>query len=118
MSESLETTKDIDAVDADGWTALHRAARKGDVIEVERLLAAGANVDARTTVRNAWSITRDSTPLIVATRSNQFDVMRLLLDRGADIDARNDRGYGNENRSIYAFLHDVAQLDAVVMRGE
>ena len=81
MSESLETTKDIDAVDADGWTALHRAARKGDVNEVERLLAAGANVGARTTSGFA----RDSTLLLIATRYKHFDVMRLLLDRGADI---------------------------------
>ncbi len=48
MSESLETTKDIDAVDEYGWNALHHAASKGDVSEVERLLAASAYVDART----------------------------------------------------------------------
>ena len=91
MSESLETTKDIDAVDERGWTALHRAAKKGNVNEVERLLAAGANVDVRTA---AWSagFTRGSTPLVVATRSKHFDIMRLLLDRGADIDACDDLG--------------------------
>ena len=83
MSESSESTNDIDAFDADGWTALHRAAEKGDVDEVERLLAAGANVDARTTSRR---FARD-TPLIIATRYKHFDVMRLLIDRGADIEA-------------------------------
>ncbi len=98
MSESLETTKDIDAVDRNGWTALHHAASKGDVSEVERLLAAGANVDARTT----GGFARNSTPLLIATRSLHFDVMRLLLDHGADIEARDDCGYGNEN-ALYAF---------------
>ena len=96
MSKSLESTKDIDAVDANGWNALHRAVSKEDVSEVERLLAAGANVDARTTARRL-NFPRNSTPLIVATRCKRFDVMRLLLDRGADIEARNDDGYGNEN---------------------
>ena len=96
MSESSKKTKDIDAVDADGWTALHLAAKKGDVSEVERLLAAGANVDARTT-RRFLGVGRNSTPLIVATRFNQFDIMRLLVDHGADIEARDDRGYVNEN---------------------
>ncbi len=95
MSESLETTKDIDAVDANGWNALHHAAKKGDVIEVERLLAAGANANGRTMA--SLKFPRNSTPLMVATRYKHIDVMRLLIDRGADIEARNDDGYGNEN---------------------
>ena len=97
MSESLETTKDIDAVNADGWTALHCAAKKGDVSEVKRLLAAGANVDASTPARFVLGLARDSTPLLIATRYKHFDVMRLLLDRGADIDVCDDDGYGSEN---------------------
>ena len=84
---------DIDAVNTDGWTALHRAASEGDISEVERLLAAGANVEARTTAK----VPRSSTPLIVATQSKRFDVMRLLLDHGADIGACDDHGYRNEN---------------------
>ena len=95
MSKSLETTNDIDAVDKRGWTALHRAAQ-GDVSEVERLLAAGANVEARTSAFVA-GIGRNSTPLIIAAYYNYFDVMRLLLDRGARIDACDNEGYGNEN---------------------
>ena len=93
MSKSSNKTKDIDAVDADGWTALHYAAEKGDMAEVERLLAAGANVDARTTATFARWTARNSTPLVVATFHKRFDVLRSLVDRGADIDARNDHGY-------------------------
>ena len=110
MSKSSKTTKDIDAVDADGWNALHYAAKEGDVSEVKRLLAAGANVEARTT----GGFARNSTPLITATRFHHFDVMQLLLDRGADIDARNDYGYGNEN--ILCVINNAAQVDAVVLR--
>ena len=98
MSKSSENTNTIDAVDDRGWTALHRAARDGDVLEVERLLAAGANVDARTTAY-VLGVARDSTPLIV-TKYKHFDVMRLLLDSGANIDACHDDGYGNENTSM------------------
>ena len=61
--------------------------------KVKRLLAAGANVDARI---SGW-LFRGSTPLIVAAFHNHFDVLRLLLDRGADIEARDNEGYGNEN---------------------
>ena len=91
MSESLENAKDIYAVNVNGWIALHYAAEIGDVTEVERSLAAGANVDARSS-----GLIRNCTPLMIATRHKHFDIMRLLLDRGADIDARNDHGYGNE----------------------
>ena len=108
MSESLETTKDIDAVDENGSTALHRAARKGDVSKVERLVAAGANVDART------ARARDSTPLMLATLFKHFDVLRLLLDRGADIDTCDAHGYDTK---IFSLLFQyVAQVDAVVVR--
>ena len=96
MSKSLENIQNIDAVDEDGLTALHRAASKGDVSEVERLLAAGANVDAKTRAY-VPVISRSSTPLIIAIRHEHIDVMRLLLDRGADIDACNVGGYGNKN---------------------
>ena len=93
---SIENTQNIDAFGADGWTALHHAAKKGDVSEVERLLAAGANVDARTTAY-ALGVTRSSTLLLIATRYKHFDVIRLLLDRGADIEACDSKGYGSEN---------------------
>ena len=97
MSKSSKKTKDIDAVDEDGWTALHHAALNGDVSEVERLLAAGAKIDARTTEQY---FARDSTPLILATRYQKFAVLQLLLDRGADIEARDNEGYGNENSYV------------------
>ena len=116
MSKSAKKTKDIDAVDKHGWTALHHAAREGDMNEVKRLLAAGANVDARTT-----ALAHDSTPLVIATRSKHFDIMRLLLDRGADIEARDNEGYGGQKKTLGQKKHfirsnNVAQVSAVVPR--
>lgn len=51
---------------------------------IERLLECGVNVDTRGG-RN------DSTPLLVAAGTGCVDVALLLLDRGAERDARNDR---------------------------
>jgi hypothetical protein len=56
--------------------ALYEAAEGGDVGDVERLLAAGANVNA--------AIDGDGSPLIGAARAGHVDAVRLLLDRGAD----------------------------------
>ena len=56
--------------------ALYEAAASGDVGDVERLLAAGANVNA--------AIDGDGSPLIGAAREGHVDAVRLLLDRGAD----------------------------------
>ncbi len=85
MSASTTTNANINAVDSGGLTALHRAAMKGNVKEVERLLASGANVDARTPAR--------LTPLHFAAENGYLEIVQVLLKHGADIDARNDDGY-------------------------
>ncbi len=67
---------DIDAVTPSGCTALHYAARNGDVRTVGLLLAYGANANARTT--------SGQTPLHFAAGRGVAEVVRLLLQRGAD----------------------------------
>ena len=56
--------------------ALLEAAEDGDIPEIERLLAAGADVNA--------AVEGDGSPLIAAARANRLAVARLLLDRGAN----------------------------------
>jgi outer membrane protein assembly factor BamB len=59
--------------------ALFEAARRGDVPEVTRLLDAGVPVDARSRY--------GATALFFACDKQQLEVVRLLLDRGADVNA-------------------------------
>jgi ankyrin repeat protein len=76
--------------------AMHRAARRGDVDELERLLAAGADVDERGDVEiDNGPHLRGLTPLMVAARSIDgatTDTLRWLVDRGADLHARSEGG--------------------------
>ena len=90
-----------------GWTALHQVSwvRKAGIagsnnpapkgsgkmrsIEfVRKLVAAGADVDARVTVRPPAGITRlnflGGTPFLLAARTGDADLMRVLVELGAD----------------------------------
>ena len=60
----------------DPSTPLARAAARGDLREMESLLAQGADLEA--------ADLRGLTPLIAAAREGQADAARLLLRRGAD----------------------------------
>ncbi|MDR2015866.1 MAG: ankyrin repeat domain-containing protein [Azoarcus sp.] len=67
-----------------GWTALHYAAFEGKLPAVERLLAAGANINALSP--------NLSDALMLAARNGHIDIVRRLLQTPIDLDRRNDRG--------------------------
>jgi outer membrane protein assembly factor BamB len=69
----------------DPGEALREAARAGDVARIEALLAAGTPVDA--------PLRYGQTPLYFAAEKGHLAAARLLLDRGADVNAR-DRFFG------------------------
>jgi hypothetical protein len=66
-------------------TNMHEAATNGDVVEVRRMVAAGADVEEQ------WGefVVR---PLHVAARYGHVDVIVALVEMGADKDAKNVRG--------------------------
>jgi truncated hemoglobin YjbI len=65
-------------------TALHMAARRGNVAVAEALIEAGANLEARDD--------GGDTPLRRAVNCGQPEVAALLLSRGADLHSRGSRG--------------------------
>lgn len=73
-----------DASDAERVRALTllAAVKAGDIGEVERLIAAGAPVNARAPL--VGSLDDDYTPLGLAAREGRADIVRVLLDAGAD----------------------------------
>jgi ankyrin repeat protein len=72
----------------DGETALHVAGIRGDVLTVEALIKAGADVNARTPA----GATLQMTPLHWAIYHGHTEMVRRLLDAGADPAAPNEHG--------------------------
>jgi len=78
---------DVDAIDENGWTALHTAAHKNYLKVVQCLVQAGANINAKTKEGN--------TPLHFAasTKHSNVKVLEYLASHGADINAKEEDGY-------------------------
>jgi uncharacterized protein len=73
----LKQGVDVNAAMGDGMTALHWAAKKGDVELAQMLLYAGANVKAMTRLGGY-------TPLIMASETGNAEMIDMLLKAGAE----------------------------------
>lgn len=73
------------AAEIAGYAGLHRAAQEGDVGAIRRLIAEGADVNARDRRRR--------TPTIVAAFRSDDAALRALAEGGADMNAQDWQGY-------------------------
>ena len=77
---------EVDASDADeGWTALLRAATKGQEMMVCLLVEKGADIEARSP--------SNGTPLICAAEGNYEAIVEFLLKSGANVNAEDQFGW-------------------------
>jgi ankyrin repeat protein len=81
----LKNGEDVNAAQGDGMTALHWAARNGDLELTQMLLYAGANVKATTRLGGY-------TPLLMAADLGHAGVIAALVAGGADVKAANALG--------------------------
>ena len=81
----LKSGEDVNAAQGDGMTALHWAARNGDLELTQMLLFAGANVKATTRLGGY-------TPLLMAADQGHAKVIAALITGGADVKAANALG--------------------------
>ncbi len=85
LDRLLKAGADPDVRLSNGQSALGAAAAAGEIATARLLIARGAHVDCRT------RLTFD-TPLIEAAQMNRLDMVRLLLDRAADVGAQDVMG--------------------------
>ncbi len=98
--KAAKRTEAINKAGLRGINKFFRAVEKNDLRLVKRLLAEGADVNARTQTPSTVSImmysvpyAKGSTPLHAAALLGHDDIARLLLEKGADINARNNEGH-------------------------
>lgn len=96
-----------DAGELAAYRGLHRAAHDGDVAEIKKRAAAGADANARDA--------RQRTPLHVACFARQTDAMRALVAAGADANAFEFQRY--DCVTIAAVANDVPTLKTALALG-
>jgi len=89
------------------YTGLHAAAAAGNVAEIERLVGAGANREARDG--------NGRTPLHVAAYRKQYEAARVLMKRGANANALDAQRY--DIVTIAAVADDVPMLKVALEGG-
>ena len=82
VKSALNNGANVNAKDADGWTALHQAALYGPKEAVELLIAKGAAVNVKE--KDGW------TPLDQAAYNGIIEVAEFLISKGADVNAKNN----------------------------
>jgi ankyrin repeat protein len=95
--------------DADGWTPLHLAAHYGHPATVAILLHNNAPVDIRSANQMA------NTPLHAALAGRRADVVKILVDAGADVNAKQHGGWVPLHSA--AANGDRAMVELLIARG-
>lgn len=78
---------------------IHRAAENGDVTSIKRELDSGVSVDLPTL--NVAYTSDGTTPLMLACNHGQDEVVELLIEKGANIMARDSFGGTALHDSVY-----------------
>jgi ankyrin repeat protein len=77
---------------AAGHQPLHQAVLRVDIRAVGRQLQRGADVNALVQSQQGYNAAKGNTPLHLAARDGHLAIAKLLIQAGAAIEARNQRG--------------------------
>ena len=85
-------------------TPIGNAIIKGDIETVKKFIEYGVNVN---------EYFNGITPLMLAARSNKVDIVKLLLEKGADASLKDQRGY---NAAKYAEMSKAVDTLAILQK--
>lgn len=103
LIESENDTSDLGPRDT--WVSLHEAVEEGNTRLVQAHLEHGTDTEAL----NA----SDETPLLVASSKGYKEIVRLLLDKGANVHARNYFGH----TAVYcAYVNGHAEVESMLKK--
>lgn len=101
---------DVDQIDTSGLTLLHRASRGRYCSDAQCLVDLGADLEKRTPERD--------TPLLLAVRRGKLDIVKCLMQAGADINSTGEFGDGvlraavrNKQHAVMEWLVDEAGVE-------
>lgn len=101
-SSNLQNLLDIDAIDGQNWTALHKAAIDGNVEITKMLLDAGASIEAGDA--EGW------TAAMKAASRDHAECLKVLIDAGARVDATEEDGWTALMIAVVKSATDCVQL--------
>lgn len=87
---------------SDGLNSFCKAIVKGDIDTVRKLISLGEDVNQKSL---------GMTPAIVAARYNKADILALLIENGANLKVKSDKGYTAKK---YAELSNAKEALAVI----
>ena len=87
---------------------LCKAIQYNSIKYVEMFLDAGANVNDG--IKEAYGATVDTSPLILAVTYGYIDIVRLLLERGADINVKSATGQTVYEVAINKKKEEISEL--------
>jgi uncharacterized protein len=138
----LKKAADVNAAQGDGMTALHWAAMNGDAELARMLIVAGANIRATTRLGTYTPLylasqhghapvlqaliaagadvsagtPNGTTPLMVAAASGEVDAVKVLVEHGAEVNARD--GVREQTPLMYAAASNrAAVIEYLVSKG-
>ena len=86
-----------------GGPSIHQAAYQGNIEAVKQFIAAGADVNAKSS-RNG------STPLHNAASGDHKEIAELLIAAGADVDAKDENGHTPLFNAAYWGRKEIVEL--------
>ena len=79
------------------------SAKKGDIESIKQHIAFGTDL-------NSKGSNRDETALIIASCQGHYEVVKLLIDEGAELDIQNDEGVTAQFCAVFFGQVEIVQL--------